>query len=167
NLIRGLLLLTEQQEILYINTCANRILQQLNRNSNEQTLIPSEIEHICNFLIQNRTLFPHQLWIHESKVFIDGSKSIRVQARWLTLETFRDPCLCLVMEDDNQLIQEIAIGEAHRYGFTAREVQVWILHRMSYTYKDIAKELKITVNTVKKHMKSILTKRQQVSSLTE
>ncbi len=163
NLIRGLLLLTEQQEILYVNTCANRILQRLNQNPKEQHLIPSEISHICNFLLEDRKHFPDQLWIHESKVFIDSSKSIRVQARWLTLETFRDPCLCLVMEDDNQLIQEVAIGEAHRYGFTAREVQVWILHRMSYTYKDIAKELKITVNTVKKHMKSILTKKAQAS----
>lgn len=162
NLIKGLLIITEQRQVLYCNTCADRILQQLSRNLNGRDFIPPEIWHICNFLIEGRELFPHQLWIHESKLFVNSSWSVHVQARWLSLETFADPCLCLVMEDESQLIQEVAIEEAHRYGLTAREAQVWILHRTRYTYKEIAKELGITANTVKKHMKSILTKKKKV-----
>ncbi|MEM9903724.1 MAG: LuxR C-terminal-related transcriptional regulator [Cyanobacteria bacterium P01_D01_bin.44] len=161
NIIRGLLLLTEQREILYSNAYANRALKLFSQSPNERDLIPLEIWHICNFLIEGRKLFPHQLWIHESKIFIDSSRSVLVQARWLSLETLQDPCLCLVMEDENQFIQEVAIEEAYRYGLTTREAQVWILHRMRYTYKDIARELEITANTVKKHMKSILTKKKQ------
>jgi DNA-binding NarL/FixJ family response regulator len=64
------------------------------------------------------------------------------------------------MEDQGQFNQDIAIKESIRLGLNSREQEVWLLHQVGYTYKQIAEELSITPNTVKKHMKSILTKQR-------
>jgi DNA-binding CsgD family transcriptional regulator len=39
---------------------------------------------------------------------------------------------------------------------------VWVLRRTNHSYDDIALALYITVNTVKRHLKSIYAKRKQV-----
>ena len=66
------------------------------------------------------------------------------------------------MEDVYQPIQNIAIAEAEKYRLTPREKDVWLLYRANYTYKQIAAELCITLNTVKKHMKSIYSKQTEI-----
>jgi DNA-binding CsgD family transcriptional regulator len=52
--------------------------------------------------------------------------------------------------------------ESQKYGLTCREQEIWLLHRANYTYKQIALELCITPNTVKKHMKSIYSKQKSL-----
>jgi uncharacterized caspase-like protein/DNA-binding CsgD family transcriptional regulator/energy-coupling factor transporter ATP-binding protein EcfA2 len=49
--------------------------------------------------------------------------------------------------------------ECKKYGLTAREAEIWILRRQNKSYKQIASELYIALDTVKKHMKSIHAKR--------
>lgn len=50
--------------------------------------------------------------------------------------------------------------ECAKYGLTPREAEVWILRQQKKSYKQIASELFITVDTVKKHFKSIFAKRE-------
>jgi DNA-binding CsgD family transcriptional regulator len=160
NLIDGILILTEQKTLVYANDCAKRILRQLNQNGTSISLIPREIWHICQTLIDSRHLFPSQHWLIESKVFVDSSIVFNVRARWLKLETLERPCLLLSICDQYQYIKDVALEESQKFGLTSREKEIWLLHRANYTYKQIALELCITPNTVKKHMKNIHVKQK-------
>jgi DNA-binding NarL/FixJ family response regulator len=160
-LMDGVLILTDQQEIVYANDSARRILKRLNQVHSPAKWVPQEIEHICQYLIHSRSLFPNQHWLTESEVFIDQTTPLHIQARWLKLETVEQPYLLLTLEDRYQTLKNISIEEAERYGLTPREKEVWILHRANCTYKQIATELCVTPNTVKKHMRSIHIKRRE------
>jgi DNA-binding CsgD family transcriptional regulator len=85
----------------------------------------------------------------------------------LNLDAIQSPCVLVTLEDRLQSIQSTAIAEGHRYGLTPREAEVWLRYRASYSYKDIASELYISHNTVKKHMKSIHAKRQSAQETPE
>ena len=47
------------------------------------------------------------------------------------------------------------------YGLTEREGEVWMLRLQDYSYQEIADKLYLSINTVKKHMKTILAKQEQ------
>lgn len=134
---------------------------RLGEQSFWSSLIPEEIHHICQSLIESRSLFPNENWLIESKIFIDPSNAFNIKARWIKLDAIDFPCLLLVMEDQHQFVRDIAIEESKKYGLTPREQEVWLLHRANYTYREIASKLKITSNTIKKHMKSIFTKQKK------
>ena len=162
NLIDGVLILTDQRKLIYANDRAYRVIKQLNQNGVDDNLVPQEIWHICQSLIRSRSLFPNQHWFVQSDIFIEDSAGFRVQARWLHLEMIERPCLLLTIADRRQAIQNIASEEAEKYRLTPREKEVWLLHRSDYTYKEIALELNITPNTVKKHMRGIHAKRKKI-----
>ncbi|NJR64371.1 MAG: helix-turn-helix transcriptional regulator [Leptolyngbyaceae cyanobacterium CRU_2_3] len=149
DLIDGILIVSDQREILYINDSARRALYQLNQNQAQINSIPREIWHICETLIHSRNLFPEQEWLIEFEIFTDSSTALNIRVRWLKLESVENPCLLLIIEDRYQAIKNISIAEAERYGLTPREKEVWLLHRVGLTYKQIASELCITPNTVK------------------
>ncbi|PSB24193.1 helix-turn-helix transcriptional regulator [Stenomitos frigidus] len=167
DLIDGVLILTEKRELIYANECARRILRQLNQERSLVNQIPEEVWHICQALIDSRHLFPNQYWLIESKVFIGNSIVFNVQARWLKLEDRDRPCLLLSIRDQCQSIKDIVNEESQKYGLTSREKEIWLLHRANYTYKQVALELCITPNTVKKHMKSIYSKQKAMLMLQE
>jgi ATP/maltotriose-dependent transcriptional regulator MalT len=160
DLLDGVLILTETREMIYANDCARRVLRQLNQERSLANQIPEEVWHICQSLIDSRHLFPNQYWLIESKVFIGNSIVFNVRARWLKLEGNERPCLLLSIRDQCQYIKDIVNEESQKYGLTSREKEIWLLHRANYTYKQVALELCITPNTVKKHMKSIYSKQK-------
>ena len=53
----------------------------------------------------------------------------------------------------------------HKCNLTSREQEIWSLRRSNYSYKEIAAELHITLNTVKKHLKNIYSKRETLQFL--
>lgn len=162
DLIDGVLILTEEQDLIYANSSGQRILTHLNQDRDSPIChaIPEEIRHICQSLISSRNLFPHQHWLMQSEIFTQDAISLHIRVRWVSLETIVDPCLLLLLEDRYQVIQTLATAESQLYKLTAREQAVWVLHRAHYTYKQIATELNITPNTVKKHMKNIHVKQK-------
>jgi len=160
NLIDGVLILTEQQELIYINDNARRVLRRLDSTKIYENSVPQEIRHICQSLIHSRSLFPHQTWLMESEIFSNDSTAVHVRVRWLLLEPLERLCLLLTIEDRYQAIQNIAIEEAQKYGLTTREKEVWLLYRANYSYKQISQELCIAPSTVKKHMRSIHVKQK-------
>uniref|UniRef100_A0A7C3KIV5 LuxR family transcriptional regulator n=1 Tax=Oscillatoriales cyanobacterium SpSt-418 TaxID=2282169 RepID=A0A7C3KIV5_9CYAN len=164
NLIDGVLILTEKQELIYANDNAYRVLRQLNSNKTEKNAIPHEIWYICQSLINSRSLFPHQYWFIESEIFTSDVTALHVRARWLQVETLEHPCLLLTIEDRYQALKNLALEKAQKYGLTPREKEVWMLHCANYSYKQIAEELQITPNTVKKHMSSIHVKQKEIAT---
>lgn len=161
DLIDGILILTEQKELVYANESARRIVCKLNQGRVHPNPVPKEIWHVCQSLIQSRSLFPNQRWMLESKIFTEDSMAIDIRVRWLNIEMLQKTCLLITVEDRYQAIKNIAVEEAQSYRLTRREKEVWLLHRGHYTYKQIASELCITPNTVKKHMKSIHAKQKE------
>lgn len=161
DLVDGILILAIDGEVIYANNNALRVLRQLNQD-NSTTHVPQEIWHLCQSLIHSRHLFPEQHWLIQSEILIDNSTALYIQARWLQLINLPNPCLQLTLADRYQEIRNIAVEEAQAYGLTPRETQVWLLSRANYTYKQIAVELEITPNTVKKHMRSIHKKQKEI-----
>jgi DNA-binding CsgD family transcriptional regulator len=68
----------------------------------------------------------------------------------------------VTLEDLTQVAQQLAIAAMHQYGLTPREAEVWQYRLQGYSYQQMAQELHISENTVKKHIKNILSKRRSV-----
>ena len=65
----------------------------------------------------------------------------------------------LLIEDRNEALQKEIQIEQKKYNLTERESQIWELRLQRYTYQEISKCLKISLNTVKFHLKNIYAKR--------
>ncbi len=156
----GILILTEEQKIVYVNECACRILRQINQDRNESDAIPKEIGYLCNSLSEIRRQFPNQHWMMKTKICISSLSIFSAHGRYMKLDTLGKYCIVLILKDQYQLIKNIAMEEAKKYNLTDRETEIWLLQRANYTYKQIASELFIAPNTVKKHMQNIHLKRR-------
>lgn len=166
-LVNGILILNSHRELIYVNDCARQVLRQLNPAKPQAGSVPEEIWYVCQSLIESRNLFPHQYWFIEAKIMTDKAVTFQVRVQWLQLDTLEEPYLLLILKDPCQLLKNLAFEEAYKYNLTSRETEVWLLHRAKYTYKQIATELQITCNTVKKHMKNIHIKQKAVLGLKE
>ncbi len=154
-LTNGVLIITEGKKLLYANECACRLLRQISRDRQSPKAVPKEINYLCKSISEVHRQFPGQHWVMKTKICIDSSVNFTVTARYMKLETLGKHCIVLEMRDHYQLIKNIALEEAHQYGLTERETEIWLLQRANYTYKQIASELFIAPNTVKKHMQNI------------
>jgi DNA-binding CsgD family transcriptional regulator len=163
SLMDGVLILTEQGKLVNANSNALKICHQLMEDWSTTMAIPQQIWNICRALIDSRDLFPEHTVTIEDEISISKTTSkqeiIRLRARWVTFDEVDRPYLLVVLEDRSQSLKDLATLEAHKYGLTEREKRVWELRRANRTYKAIAAELFITVDTVKKHLKSIHAKR--------
>jgi DNA-binding CsgD family transcriptional regulator len=158
--VDGVLILTEQGDWIHANAYARRICNQLSSKTSQVNSVPQPIWHVCASLIDNRELFPAQKIIIEAEIDTDNSTVFRVRVRWLELDKSDQIYLLVTIEDRNQSTKNAAITEVNKYGLTPREAEVWLLRRANYSYKEIADKLYITLNTVKKHMKSVHAKQQ-------
>lgn len=158
--IGGILIFTEQQKLIYASESAYRVLGQLKHSENTKDSIPTEIWHICQSLVQSRYQFPDQTWLIEFDIFTNAAAALHICSRWLNIDMLEHPCLLLTIEDRQQAVLNLVIEEAERYGLSPREKEVWLLQQNNYTYKQIAAELGITPNTVKKHVRNIYAKRR-------
>ena len=153
--INGILILHPQGEMVYTNSSAQRMCEQLN----SPKLVPAEVWRACEALIESRELYDDRL-ILESEIAVSPGQSYRVQVQWLELEGYADPCLLVRLEDQQQAMQGWTIAEAKKYGLTPREREVLFLKRCNLSLQEIADRLYITIDTVKKHLGNIQIKRQ-------
>jgi DNA-binding CsgD family transcriptional regulator len=158
--IGGILVFTDQQKLIYASESAYRALGQLKHAEDSKDPIPTEIWHICQSLVQSRYRFPDQTWLIEFDIFTNAATALHICSRWLKVDMLEHPCLLLTIEDRQQAVLNLVIVEADRYGLSPREKEVWLLQQSNYTYKQIAAELGITPNTVKKHMRNIYAKKR-------
>ncbi|MGB3761515.1 MAG: helix-turn-helix transcriptional regulator [Rivularia sp. (in: cyanobacteria)] len=150
--VDGIFILTMHGELVHANERARCICKGE---------VPAEIQRICQSLSESSQLFPSQNISIESEINTQSAAKIRVRARWLQANESNNDYLIVTLEDRKQTNQSMAISEARKYALTEREAQVWLLRRANYSYQEIAQELYITINTVKKHLKNIYAKQQE------
>jgi DNA-binding CsgD family transcriptional regulator len=158
--IDGILIVNPKGEILESNSRARELCQL----STFDPVLPSQIMEVCEALVESQKLFPGQRIIPETEAVM-GSTSLRVRARWLNPDNLEDPFqgfsyLLVTVEDRQQTLQNVAIADTQKYALTAREAEIWEMRLQGQSYQTIARELYITQNTVKKHVKNILAKRR-------
>ncbi|NJP09185.1 MAG: helix-turn-helix transcriptional regulator [Leptolyngbyaceae cyanobacterium RU_5_1] len=159
--------MTRDGEWVHSNYIAHQICQQLNQGKPLAKTVPQPIWRVCQALIDSRSVFPRHPVVIESEITLSRSQVFRVRARWLELDNAQHPYLIVMLEDYHQSLQNQAIAEAHQYGLTPRQTEVWILRRAGLSYQEIAAELWIAKNTVKKHLKDSYAKRDAVLELEE
>ena len=156
----GILILSHQGELIYYNYYAHRICQQFNPGISLVNQIPDSIWRSCEALIESREIYLDQPVVIESEITLNQCHTYRIRVRWLTLEDPQHPYLIVLLEDRRQSLQNRALAEAHLYNLTPRQAEVWLLRCEGFSYRQIASELYITVNTVKRHLKEIRLKQK-------
>lgn len=171
NFVDGILIVTTQRELVHANECARRICRQLLQGVASNGTVPREIWLVCQSLMNSHKVFPRDKIFIESEVKIDRTVTLRTQVRWLQLTCDdvlpeatlpQQDFLLVTFEDRNQTGQGMILADAMKYGLTDREAEVWLLRRANLSYKEIAARLYITINTVKKHIKNIYAKQQEL-----
>lgn len=160
--VDGILILTTERKLLQANECGRRICRQFIPRESSPDTIPEEIWRVCESLIESRELFPGEKIVIESELETDRGVQLRIRARWLPVATGEQNFLLVILEDRNQTSQSMALSDAKKLGLTNREAEVWLLRRANLSYKEIAQQLYITINTVKKHLKNIHAKQQEM-----
>lgn len=155
----GILVLTDQGQVLYTNSYALAICQRI-KSSPGNT--PKPIWQICQIIIHSSdsTLNAEPLRISEGEYSVGDHEQIRVRVHQLRVEESDRPCLLIILEDREQMKHSAAIADVHTYHLTPREAEVWKLHRAGCGCNEIADKLYVTVDTVKKHLKSVRAKRK-------
>jgi DNA-binding CsgD family transcriptional regulator len=161
----GILVLSEQGELIYSNYCAYRLCQQIEPTQSKNFEIPDQIWQCCRALMDSRTLYPDRPVVIESEIVVSRSHSFRVRAKWLTLEDPNRPYLAVLLEDRCQSLRNRVFAEVQKYNLTPRQAEVLLLYRSGYSYREIAAELYITINTVRQHLKDINMRRQRTLDL--
>lgn len=158
----GILILSDRGECIYQNYYAHCICQQLNQHNNQDhpvvSTVPEAIWQTCKALIESRELYADQPVVMEAEIASTRSHTYRIRVRWLTLDDLKHPYLAVLLEDRQQSSQNRALAEAVLYDLSPRQTEVWLLRRAGFTYQQIAIELYITLNTVKRHLKDIRAK---------
>ncbi|MBW4521194.1 MAG: helix-turn-helix transcriptional regulator [Scytolyngbya sp. HA4215-MV1] len=161
----GILVLSETGELIYRNYCAYCICQQIEPTQSTEHPLPDKIWQCCQALMDSRTLYPDHPVVIETEIVVNRSQSFRVRAKWLTLEDPKRPYLAVLLEDRCQSLHNRVCAEVQKYRLTPRQAEVLLLHRSGYSYREIAAELYITVNTVRQHLKDINMRRQRTLDL--
>jgi len=156
----GILILTEAGELVHANTSAYRILHQLNQGTSNPNTLPPGIWKLCESFMESRSWFSDQTIVLSDEIVVDKSSIFRIRVTWLDFKRFDYPCLLVTIENRYESIKNVALAEAKKYELTLREAEIWCLCRSRYTYKEIASNLFISINTVKKHIKNIHIKQQ-------
>ncbi len=159
SLIDGVLVITDQHDLVYANTMARSIYAQLWHGASDP--LPREIQRVYQSLIDSKERYPTQPVVLESEV-VTPKTTFRIRAQWLALKIASRPCLLLRLQDQNQSVQSLAIAEAQKWRLTPRETEVWLQRRSGSSRKAIAANLCIALDTVKKHLKNVHLKQQAV-----
>lgn len=160
-LIDGVLVLTKQGEWVYANEYGRHLCHQLSPCESASDSIPQAIVRACDILRARHESLSAETMAIDQEIRVNESMTFRLRVQWLVLEESAQPYLLVTLEDQNQSRKMQAIADAKKYGLTRREAEVWLLHQSRFSYKEIAKNLYITPNTVKKHIKNIYAKQQE------
>lgn len=170
NFADGLVIVAKTGEILHRNRCAHRLLKLMEqpRQTIHQTIkaLPGRIWQTCQTLMYaDEPVTDAVKVVLEDEIRVPSTEQsasegrIRVRVQWFNAEA--QDCFLVMLEDCVRSAECSAQNEAYRYQLTPREAEVWQLKRSDYTYKEIAQQLYISENTVKKHLKNVYAKRDQ------
>ena len=157
-LIDGVLILTAQGDLHHANALAYEIFDKFCQSADQTQRINTEVNRIYQAIVGSKDVYHDQTVIVESDLDFGTLGRLRLRARWSSVKPQADPMIWITLEDQQRSLQAQAILEVEKYGFTARETEVWLRRKAKVPYREIAQELFITVNTVKKHVKNIRVK---------
>ncbi len=153
-LLDAVLISDIQGEVLYTNLSAQKICNQLNLTHLKNHAIWS----ICELLKS----YTDRSLILESELTI-AEIQYRIRVQWLNAQAeaeARDNRLIVRFENQQHSLRCTAMVESHNFGLTHRETEVWELKRQGKSRRDIADQLFISIDTVKKHLANIKIKRE-------
>ena len=157
----GILIISNTGKLIQSNRLGRYLCDQLIDRPTPVDSVPKSIWRSCEALLDSRETFTDKqinTFLIEEDIQTKGTIAIRVRVQWLSQDP-EDLRILVVMEDRFQTARNRAIAEGQRYGLTSRESEVWQYRCIGRTYKQISQKLFITVDTVKKHVKSIHAKR--------
>jgi DNA-binding CsgD family transcriptional regulator len=163
----GILIISNDGELIHANGAAYDLCCQLNQDNLDSNFVPPVIWQFCQVVLNSYNSYSETKIILSDEIKLDKSKTLRIRARLVKLERFSTPCLLITIENQHESITNTAIAEIKKYSLTPREAEIWQLYRAKNSYKEIATQLYITINTVKKHMKNIHAKRQAFGSVSQ
>ncbi|MEM6838636.1 MAG: LuxR C-terminal-related transcriptional regulator [Cyanobacteria bacterium P01_C01_bin.120] len=165
---QGFMLLTHQGIVLQSSPYAQKLCQAMehqersqgNQSRGLEEQLPVEIRELIRCLQESRQLFPeHRIQLQDLVVLRDNSR-IRLEANWIDLEQPQPTGIVIRFENLTQIAHQQALTDACRYHLTEREREVWECVLLGMSYTQIGQELFISINTVKRHMKSIYRKQE-------
>lgn len=119
---------------------------------------PPQIETLCKLLQESCDDYPNYTLQLYDTTFLPGGIRLQLNAEWIELIDQPTKCILVTIEDLTQVAHQRAVSDTYRYGLTSRETDVWKLYLQGLSYRQVSEELFISLNTVKKHMKSIFSK---------
>jgi DNA-binding CsgD family transcriptional regulator len=154
SLLDGILIATEN-ELVIANDAARQIctalMQKAQAERRSPLQVPADVWQVCRLVTTGRTA---KLTVQDGEYFVEPRQQIRMRSHWMTLAEGDRPYLMVILEDRDSLRRRAARAEARRFRLTRRETEVWELHRTGHTRQEIAQICYITLETVKKHLKS-------------
>lgn len=157
---QGLLLLDQSGRLIQSSPKARQLCQVLcDLEPQGDSQIPIVIKSLIQQLIESRKLFPSQSIQLQDDLYLDNGVPIHLQAEWIHIDPQSPSYIVITLENVAEVTHQRSLFDAYRYGFTPRETEIWELHLLGLSYRQIADECTITINTVKRHMKSIHGKR--------
>ncbi|NEO28923.1 MAG: hypothetical protein F6K36_00365 [Symploca sp. SIO3C6] len=95
----GVLIITEQGELVYANQIARQICQKLSQYKLQSYCVPEQIWSACQYLIDSRELFPEQKIIIEDDLKVEPALTCHFRIKWLKLEESELPYLLVTIEN--------------------------------------------------------------------
>ena len=162
----GIVIFSQDGDLLYNNQSGKtfiRYLSQLEETTANQ--LPPSLWKICDCLLEGRKLFPENPLILTQEFPVLEGECLRVRVQFLNFPEIDAVLFLLILEDQNRTAQSLARLEAVYWSLSPQEGQVW-LQRRGYkaSYQEIANQLHISLNTVKKHLKSIHAKARELNT---
>ncbi len=167
--VDGILVLTEDGTCVHSNREGQSLCRELAKAERPTPAagtglnLPDCLKTMCSYLLDSRTVYADMLVVLSEEFVSPAGNKIRARMQWLDLPGAPDPCLLVSLENKTRSAYTSAQLEAIQYNLTPRERAVWMLRRANRSYDEIAQELYITVNTVKRHLKSVYAKRKEVT----
>ncbi|PSN20367.1 helix-turn-helix transcriptional regulator [filamentous cyanobacterium CCP5] len=163
----GILIVTPAGQFLHMNRRGRDLCRQLSQpNSDSRSPVPDPIWTLCQYLLESQDSCPeHPIVL--SDTISTGEGTIRARVQWFQLADQTENCLMVILENETEVRKMAALFEAQQFNLTERETEVWVLRKANRSYEEIARELYIAINTVKRHLKSIYAKRKQAQGLAE
>ncbi|MGB3310409.1 MAG: sigma factor-like helix-turn-helix DNA-binding protein [Nodosilinea sp.] len=160
--VDGILVLSDDGTCVHSNQKGRALCRDLS-DDNSSTFLPACLKTMGKHLLESRELYPETPLVLTQELTSQSGYQIRARVQWLDFPATPSSYLLISLENKTRSVQSSALLEAVQYNLTPRERAVWVLRRANRSYEDIAKELYITVNTVKRHLKSIYAKRREVA----
>jgi RNA polymerase sigma factor (sigma-70 family) len=164
--VDGIVVLSVDGTCVHSNQKGRALCRDLSAGPSDgpsDSTLPTCLTVMGQHLRESRELYPDTLLVLTQEFTARSGNQIRARVQWLDFPATADSYLLVSLENKTRSAHASALLEAVQYNLTPRERAVWVLRRANRTYEEIAQELYITVNTVKRHLKSIYAKRKDVT----